>query len=570
MYSNKILIELFYHSNHLKIDLKNYIENNSEFLKNEFLIFCKNLENKKFNNQNLYKLFETKKNHNLWEMSLLKEKSNLKSDNIFKSIVFLAIRKIISDNRFEKIIFYNIPIEKKIIRSYLKNKNKKIFYEFISSREPNKKIKLFLSNFFLFRFIYHFSKLIFKLFLELRKNKFVDKNSNLIIFSYFAHFKNIKKNKINFSQFGNLKNILEKKFELDNQYIFVPNKNNLTYNSLQNKYSILNGNLKLKNKILILYKFLFYSVKFFFIKKLILMKLKDYELSLFHIFSKDYDTSFNGSIFIDNLIWIEVFENYLSKTSKKKIGIFLMENQGWEKAMITSWRNHNHGKIIGYTPTSINYWHLYNFDLSKKKYASPSKILVSSSEGYNLLKNQYKKKNIELLKVESLWFNYLLNIKNKITSREKGIVLIIGDYNSKNNYKIFKIVSKSNLNKKNKIFFKPHPHDLNNYNVKNITLTNKNNEYFFKKTSLIISPGSTAGILEYLFFGKKVFVYDDPFGFDLSPIKHLNYQFKFKSVKDFNKLLDINFKKTKIINTFKKYYFLDNDLTRWKNILYIL
>lgn len=186
------------------------------------------------------------------------------------------------------------------------------------------------------------------------------------------------------------------------------------------------------------------------------------------------------------------------------------------------------------------------------------------------MKNQYKKKNIELLKVESLWFNYLLNIKNKIISRKKGIVLIIGDYNSKNNYKIFKIVSNSNLNKSNKIFFKPHPHDLNYYNIKNITLTNKNNEYFFEKTSLIISPGSTAGILEYLFFGKKVFVYDDPFGFDLSPIKHLNYQFKFKSVKDFNKLLDINFKKTKIINTFKKYYFLDNELKRWKNILYIL
>jgi surface carbohydrate biosynthesis protein (TIGR04326 family) len=264
-------------------------------------------------------------------------------------------------------------------------------------------------------------------------------------------------------------------------------------------------------------------------------------LSLFHIFSRDYDLSFNGSIFIENLIWIEVFENYLSKTSKKKIGIFLLENQAWEKAMITSWKNYNHGKIIGYTPTSINYWHLYNFDISKKKYSSPSKILVSSVEGYRLLKKQYKNKNIELHKVESLWFNYLLNIKNKIISTKNEIVLIVGDYNSKNNYKILNIVSNSNLKKIKKIFFKPHPHDLHNYNIKNITLTNKSNEFFFGKASLIVSPGSTATILEYLFFGKKVFVYDDPFGLDLSPIKHLNYQFKFKSVKDFNRLLDISF-----------------------------
>ena len=569
MNSNKLGVELVYHSKNLKIDIKDYIEKHSDFLKNEFLKFCKNLEYKRLNNKFFYKLFETQKNHNLWEMSLIKEKSNLKSDNIFKAILFLAIKKIISENNLKKIIFYNIPIEEKIIRSYLDNRNKTIIYEFINVKEKKKTIKSFLSNFFLIRFVYYFLTLIIKLFIKLKKNEFIDKDSNFVIFSYFAHFKNKKNNKIVFNQYGNLQKALEKKFKLDNQYIFVPNKNNLKIDALQNKYSIINANLKFKNKIFIMYNFLFYSFKFFFIKKFIFIKLKDCELSLFHIFSEDYDLSFNGSIFIENLIWIEVFENYLSKTSKKKIGIFLLENQAWEKAMITSWKNYNHGKIIGYTPTSINYWHLYNFDISKKKYSSPSKILVSSVEGYKLLKKQYKKKNIELHKVESLWFNYLLNIKNKIISTKDEIVLIVGDYNSKNNYKILDIVSNSNLHKIKKIFFKPHPHDLHNYNIKNITLTNKSNEFFFGKASLIVSPGSTATILEYLFFGKKVFVYDDPFGLDLSPIKHLNYQFKFKSVKDFNRLLDISFKKKKIVNKFKKYYFLDNELKRWKNILYI-
>ena len=568
MYSNKLIIELVYHSRNSKIDLKDYIEKHSETLKNEFLQFCKNLENKKLNNENLYKLFEVQNNHNLWEMSLIKEKSNLKSDNIFKAILFLAIKKIISENNLKKIIFYNIPLEEKIIKSYLDNKNKKIYFEFTNSTKKKKTIRLFLSNLFLFRFIFNFLNLIFKLFVEIRKSKFIDKDSNLIFFSYFAHFKK-KNNKIIFNQFGNLQNVLEKKYKLDYQYIFVSSKNNLKFNSQKNNYSIISENLKFKNKLLIIYNFLFYSFKFFFIKKLILTKLKDYELSLFHIFSKDYDSSFNGSIFVENLIWIEVFENYLSKTSKKKIGIFLLENQGWEKAMITSWKNYNHGQIIGYTPTSINYWHLYNFDISKKNYASPSKIFVSSIEGYKLLSKQYKNKKIELYKVESLWFNYLLKLRGKISFNKDRIVLVIGDYNPKNNYKILNIILNSNLNKTRKIFFKPHPHDLHNYNIENIYLTNKSNEYFFRKASLIVSPGSTAGILEYLFFGKKVFVYDDPFGFDLSPVKHLNYQFKFKSVKDFNKLLNINFKKTKTINTFKKYYFLDNNLRRWKNILYI-
>jgi surface carbohydrate biosynthesis protein (TIGR04326 family) len=275
MNSNKLEVELVYNSKNLKIDIKDYIEKNSDFLKNEFLKFCKNLENKKLNNKFFYELFETRNNHNLWEMSLIKEKSNFKSDNIFKAILFLAIKKIISENKLKKIIFYNIPIEENLIRQYLENK--KIFYEFLNVRKKKKTIKSFLSNFFLIRFVYYFLALIIKLFIELKKNKFIDNDSNFVIFSYFAHFKNKKNNKIVFNQYGNLQKVLEKKFKLDNQYIFVPNKNNLKIDTLQNKHSILNTNVNFKNKIFIMYNFLFYSFKFFFIKKLIFIKLKDCE-----------------------------------------------------------------------------------------------------------------------------------------------------------------------------------------------------------------------------------------------------------------------------------------------------
>jgi surface carbohydrate biosynthesis protein (TIGR04326 family) len=296
--------------------------------------------------------------------------------------------------------------------------------------------------------------------------------------------------------------------------------------------------------------------------------LRNVEFYIFSILSKDYDSSFLGPTFIENLIWIEVFENYLSKTKKKKFGIFLLENQAWEKAMITSWKNYNHGEIIGYTPTSINFWHLYNFDNANRNYASPSKVFVSSNNGFELLKSQYQKKKIDLFKVESLWFNYLLSIKKTSHNKEKNI-LILGDYNLKNNYRIFEIIKNSKILKAKKIFFKPHPHDLHKYELKNIILTNRSNEYFFKTSSLVISAGSTAAILEYLYFGKKVFIYDDPYGFDLSPLKHLNYQFKFKSVKDLNRLLKVKFNKKKITNNFNNYYFLNKELKKWKNILYI-
>ena len=563
-------IIIYYKSKKKLIDIKNYIENNSDILKNKYLDFCKKIENIKLTNRSLYGHFEIANNHNLWEMSLIKEKSNLKSDSIYKVIIFLAIEKIISENKINKIIFSNILIKEKVLDYFFKNK--KIIYEHVNTLDGVRTPKLFLKNFFLVRLVFYFIFLLRKIFIELKSNNFIDSNSNFTVFSYFAHFKKITNN-LSFSQFGDLNNMLKSKYALDTQYIFVPNKNNKSINSLpsiiKKNYSFLNGNLNFYNKLSIIYKFFFYSFKFFFIKKIIISKLNNVHFCLFSLLSKDYEYSFCGPVLIDNLIWISVFENYLSKTKKKECGIFLLENQAWEKAMITSWKNYKHGEIIGYTPTSINYWHLYNFDCSTKNYTSPSKVLVSSDEGFKLLKNQYRKKNIKIFKVESLWFNYLLKIKNIKNNQKKEFILILGDYLPENNYKIFEIILNSNINKSKAIFFKPHPHDMHKYNIKNITITKKNNEHFFKLPVVVVSPGSTSAVLEYLYFGKKVYIYDDPDGLDLSPVKNLDYQFRFKSVKDFHNILKVNFSKKTIVNNFKNYYFLDKNLKKWKNIFYI-
>ena len=571
MNSEVLEIKIFHLNKKKTINIKNYIEKNSIYLKNEFLKISNKLEKIKIGNKSLYENFEVENNHNLWEMSLIKEKSNLKSKSIYKVIIFLALKKIINENKIDKIFFYNILFKKKIIHNLLKNE--KIIFKFFDNQSSNSSIKFFLKSFFLIKFVYYLLLLIKKVFIELKYNNFKDTESNFLILTYFAHFKREKKGKLLFKQFGKLPNILKKHFSLNTQYIFVPNKDNLTINSLpnsiKNNYSMLNGNLNFFGKIKIILKFFFYSFKFYFLKKVIFFKLNIINSNILNILSEDYDSSFYGPKFIENLIWIEVFENYFSKTKKKKYGIFLLENQAWEKAMVTSWKNYSHGEILAYTPTSVNFWHLYNFDYSKKNFSSPSKVLVSSKEGYNLLKYQYKRKNIILKKVESLWFNYLLDIKKRNFINKNNLILIIGDYSPSINYSIFELIENSNLKKIKDIYFKPHPHDTHKYNVKNIKVTNKDNEFFFKYSSIIISPGSTAAILEYLFFGKKVLIYDNPNDLDLSPLKHLNYQFKFKSVKDLNKLLKLNLNKKQIINKFKNYYFLDKDLKKWKRFLYI-
>ena len=145
--------------------------------------------------------------------------------------------------------------------------------------------------------------------------------------------------------------------------------------------------------------------------------------------------------------------------------------------------------------------------------------------------------------------------------------MILGDYDPTNNYKVFDIVSNSNLSKKNRILFKAHPHDLTKYNLDNIDQTKESNDYFFDETSLIISSGSTSAILEYLYFGKKTFIYDNPFNFDMSPVKHLKYKLRFRTLEEFNNLLKIS--KKSVIKKYNNYYFLNKNLKKWREFFYI-
>ena len=47
---------------------------------------------------------------------------------------------------------------------------------------------------------------------------------------------------------------------------------------------------------------------------------------------------------------------------KQKKGLYLLENQNWERALVHAWRRHGHGQLIGVVTTPIRYWDLRYFD----------------------------------------------------------------------------------------------------------------------------------------------------------------------------------------------------------------
>lgn len=85
-------------------------------------------------------------------------------------------------------------------------------------------------------------------------------------------------------------------------------------------------------------------------------------LWLWPLLRDDWRRSLTGQIGIGNCLAVEQFDAALDGVPRQEIGLYLCENQAWEKALLRAWRKHGHGRIIGVQHATAPFWHLYYFD----------------------------------------------------------------------------------------------------------------------------------------------------------------------------------------------------------------
>ncbi len=123
------------------------------------------------------------------------------------------------------------------------------------------------------------------------------------------------------------------------------------------------------------------------------------------------------------------------------------------------------------------------------------------------------------------------------------------------------------VNKKKDLFvyFKPHPGDITNYNLRNkrfkiiYNLPKKLNFKFY------IFSNSTSASAEYTHLSNNIAIFKPKLSINLSPFKDLKNS---KKIFFSNEIELLNIINSKINNKFKNFFYLNKDLTNWKqNIL---
>lgn len=313
---------------------------------------------------------------------------------------------------------------------------------------------------------------------------------------------------------------------------------------------------------------------------------------LWPILRDDWLSSIVGSTASINCLWLELFDAAMRDIPPQKNGLYLCENQGWERAFLHAWRKHGHGHIIGAVHATVPFWHLYYFDDSRTvntktscRMPLPDKLAVNGpvareafvSSGYAIE---------QLVEVEALRYLNLLGIASKHHSAnfetrllsesspseiEKVSVLILGDMIAKSNHNLLSLMERAvgSLPDNYKFTFKPHPGlhvDLSNYPGIQAEQTSEKLDRVLSEFDIAISANSTSAAVDAFLAGLPVVIGLDGSSLNLSPLRGQPGVCFAGTEEDMVSALT-NQTPCKRDSHEQNLFWLDEELPRWRHLL---
>ena len=302
------------------------------------------------------------------------------------------------------------------------------------------------------------------------------------------------------------------------------------------------------------------------------------KLNLWSLFQDEWYESLIGSTAMRHLLILATTEASLSQVPHCKTGIYLMENQPWEIALLHSWSAAGHGRIIGLVNAPIRFWDVRYFadgrSLLPKStdrihfQPQPQEIFVNGPLSRKLLEESGVDPH-QIRDVEPLMYQYLQNDKTYVTVESDGI-LVLGDFFTHLTEKIIELVIDSQVlsGDRRKILFKPHPLNLDKWSElvgDNFTLTNAPLSELFDLCSIVIAPSASTSALEAYCANKLVVSILEPSTLNFTPLRGVENAMFAKNRNELAKILRSTPKVS--LSDRQQLFYTDSNLSRWNQAL---
>lgn len=579
----------FYEKNKNIYSLPNLIDQNKDFYKSKYLEFLFNLGETKIDEKSLVDFLEIRPNLSYWWMTLLNEKCNaIKSPQIDNAIKLLAFENWLNSKKYTKICLKSSDME---LTESLRNLSYKLNIKFEIEkieRSLGKKKKNFQNRFptLLHALSWFILRIVKRWSLKgagVKQWKTTTAKTTIVSYLFNLPSESIKDGIFRSSHWAELpvelsrKNIKSNWLHLFNPDRNLPNaklakKTIIKFNNKQKSNQVhvtLDSFLSFKVIINVLIDWVFLINSYKKIKKLLCAE-SDY---LWPMIRNDYKSSMLGSVAIENLLHLNLFQEALTSIPKQKKGFYLQENQGWEYGFISSWYFSKHSRYLtGIPHSTIRYWDLrYFFD--KRSYNAkvfgcslplPDYIGINGEKGKDMLiSGGYPKEKI--LEVEALRYQYLNQVKmhSKINNHE---ILVLGGKNIDKQMKLLNEVDQM-IEKSINFVIKTDPWNpikLNEFEKQRMKLTTEPMSEVLGKYNIVFTDDITSAAVDAYCLGKKVISMIDPSVLNLSPLLDNREVVFVNSAEQLGKVLN-NTLGFRMVN--RDFFYLDSNLSRWSKLL---
>lgn len=298
-----------------------------------------------------------------------------------------------------------------------------------------------------------------------------------------------------------------------------------------------------------------------------------------------WQSSVYGTVAIQNLLWVQLFNRAMADLPKQRLGLYLCENQGWERAFIHCWKKHGHGHLIAVPHSTVRYWDLRYFDdprvwVAKDSLAQPlpDKIAVNGSAAWKAYQdaNQPMKRLVEVealryLHLERLPHNEHSNTSTRGVHGEATRILVLGDIQRNATDSMLKMLESiaEFFQQGWALTLKPHPANLiqlGDYPRLNITITDAPLEQLLPRFHVAIASIFTSAALEGYATGLPLVTLLDDRDFNFSPLRGEPGAVFVSTAEELKYALE-SMLSDDSSHRREDFFWTDSDLPRWKSLL---